>query len=122
MRRSKKPPEKPKTPNPIDRILADALVTVVARDDKNWDFSIRFGALETVVEIVICESRQTHFGYWASHAIRTPETAAPTIATSPYNTDEAEALHWAIVTFTSEYRLAVKSGHVPQESWLVPND
>ncbi|MFH1226724.1 MAG: hypothetical protein V1701_02320 [Planctomycetota bacterium] len=56
-----------------------------------------------------------------SHFIHTPIQGGPYMTSIPWNDDEASALHQVISGFTRDYNAAVKQGHKPAESWLVPN-
>lgn len=56
-----------------------------------------------------------------SHYIKTPEQAGAYRPSNPSGDYEAYALHRAITAITDYYDTAVKNGHTPDESWLIPN-
>jgi hypothetical protein len=57
-----------------------------------------------------------------SHYIHTPTQAGPYITSRPWGDDEAYALHEAVTGFTTYYNAAVREGHAPKDSWLIPNE
>ncbi len=61
-----------------------------------------------------------HFS--VSHYVHTPDQVAPYITSRPYADSEEAAIQQAISTTTSFIKTAIKAGHEPSESWLVPND
>jgi hypothetical protein len=54
--------------------------------------------------------------------IHTPTQATPYRTSHPWGDDEAYALHLAVRSITQYYNEAVRLGHSPSESWLVPNE
>ena len=56
-----------------------------------------------------------------SHFIKTPTQMGPYMTSRPWNDDEASALHQVVSGFTQYYEDAVKQGHSPDASWLIPN-
>jgi hypothetical protein len=57
-----------------------------------------------------------------SHYINTPTQMGPYRTSRPWGDDEAYSLHLAVKTITQHYNEAVRQGHTPSESWLVPNE
>jgi hypothetical protein len=57
-----------------------------------------------------------------SHYIHTPTQMGPYITSRPSNDDETRALNQALFGFRNHYEGAVAAGHVPNDSWLVPNE
>jgi len=107
----------------IDRALEDDLITVVERDDPAGIYRVRLGQLP--IPITITLERRSSKGtttYVVSHAIKTPEMAEPHRPVLPSDRNPERALRRAIRGLTGYYRLAVESGHVPIDDWLIPSD
>jgi hypothetical protein len=109
-------------PYTVDGVLEDDLVTVLDRNDDIGSYSVRIGSLRTIVHIDLGKLLTSdHIKFRTSHSIKTPLQAGPYRTSRCIENDAAYALHRAIDGLTSYYRIAVEQGHVPQESWLVPN-
>jgi hypothetical protein len=105
----------------IDSALEDDLVTVVERDDDEGEFILRIGDLNTIVTISLrrfMNDDRTRF--IVSHAIHTPSQAGPYKTSVQVADDPAYALHRAVSGLTDYFREAIKAGHKPAETWLVP--
>jgi hypothetical protein len=86
------------------------------------EYNFTVGDLETVITIRLyqdLDGRSVHFRQ--SHFIHTPTQAGPYRTSRPWNDDEGAALNQAVTSITQYYGEAVKAGHEPKESWLVPN-
>jgi len=59
--------------------------------------------------------------YEQSHFIRTPLQADPYRTSTPWGDDALYALNFAAFGITQWYDQAVREGHQPNDSWLVPN-
>lgn len=106
----------------LNSALDDPDVKLVSRDDLFGAYSFRVGSLDTIVDARLIRSpagEETR--YERSHDIHTPLQAGPYQQGRPYWDDPGYALHQAIESITSYYRLAVKAGHSPDESWLKTN-
>lgn len=109
-------------PHTFDSALEDELVTVLKRDDSTGYYEIRIGVLETVVTIELgrfMDSENTKFT--VSHSIKTPGQAAPYRSGRFFYDYPAYALRMAIRGLTEHYCSAVRTGHKPDESWLMEN-
>jgi hypothetical protein len=62
------------------------------------------------------------YTFKTSHYMHTPNEAAPYMTSARIAESVAEALHRATDSVTMFYRLAVKAGKQPHDSWLVPNE
>jgi len=109
-------------PHTIDNALDDELIEVVERDDGFGEYAIRLGELETVITIQLRRLvGSEHTEFTVSHAIHTPTQADPYRTSIQYGDYPAQALSSAVFALTQYYRAAVRAGHNPDESWLVPN-
>lgn len=109
-------------PYTIDDILSDPLITVEDRYDDMGNFAIRIGALTTDVFIELGRFRTgATTKFRVSHSIHTPEQDAPYRTSLPIADYWEAALNRAVDGLLFYYRMAVRSGHLPQESWLVEN-
>lgn len=88
-----------------------------------WNpFFVRFRftglAQEVTVNILITGLNQVEFR--RSHAIKAPGQMDFYNPSRLQDDDNAYCMHRAVESLASYYRIAVKAGHVPQESWLKP--
>lgn len=56
-----------------------------------------------------------------SHFMKTPSQADPYVTSGPWGDDEASALRKAVMTLTMYFDIAVREGHTPDDTWLVPS-
>lgn len=56
-----------------------------------------------------------------SHFIHTPVQADAYETSRPWNDNVGAAINQVIFGLIEHYRAAVKNGHTPDDSWLVPN-
>ena len=105
----------------FDKALSNPLVTVEDRIDEWGSFAIRIGSLKTLISIELgrhMDSDETKV--IVSHAIHTPVQMDPYRTSRPYWDDPQYALEQTVRGLTDYYQQAVKAGHTPAESWLVP--
>ena len=106
----------------VDEALDDDLIHVIDRHDEVGTFTVRLGSLETPITIELGRfqsSEETKF--WVSHAIKTPSQHDPYTPSVFYKPSWGDALQEAVSSLTMYYRIAVRDGHKPEESWLVRN-
>jgi hypothetical protein len=60
--------------------------------------------------------------YEQSHYIHTPLQASDYRTSAPWGDDAESALALAIGGLTNYYAVAIERGHVPRDSWLIPNE
>lgn len=104
----------------VDRALDDEFLTMLERDDDLGVYRFRIGTLMTEVTIALSSLR----GDWRlsiSHTMKTPEQLNPYKPADRIFANNGRALHEAISALTTYYKVAVDSGHKPDESWLTPN-
>ena len=61
------------------------------------------------------------YHFEVSHNVHTPEQAGPYFPSITSAKSEEEAISQAISTTMTFLKAAIRSGHEPQDSWLVPN-
>ncbi len=61
------------------------------------------------------------FHFEVSHNVHTPEQAGPYFPSRTSAESEEEAISQAISTTTTFLKSAIRMGHEPADSWLVPN-
>lgn len=106
----------------IDNALENDTIHIVERDDAMGFYSFTVGTLSTVVTVEVSRlPNSENAAYRLSHCIHSPTQATPYRQSRPYWDDVPYALHRAISSITDYYREAVRAGHTPAESWLVPN-
>lgn len=88
--------------------------TLIAQHDLWLD------GISTKIEIRIYKEGELYCAR-VSHDIQTPGQHSPYADTAP-RADHDYVLDKAISAFTSYYDIAVKEGHLPDVSWLVPNE
>lgn len=105
----------------IANALADESIKVIRRRTIS-EYQFTVGKLKTVITIrIYTENKGSQYLFEQSHAIKTPSQAGPYWTSKPWADYEAYAVHRAISGITDYYKAAVKAGHKPVESWLVPN-
>jgi hypothetical protein len=104
----------------INSALDDDLIHLIARDDEMGIYEFRVGKLKTIVTVEVGRLPSSERArYHRSHDIKTPIQAGP-YHQRPFCWDDVPyALHQAIGSITTYYRLAIADGHEPQEEWLV---
>jgi hypothetical protein len=103
----------------IDSALEDEAIERVERTEEG--FSIWLKGIPVEIKISISfNGVRGGFNYQLNHAIKTPEQIGPYRSSKPWGDDVAYALHKAVTAITQHYNIAVKNGHEPSESWLVP--
>jgi hypothetical protein len=104
----------------IEKALDDDLIELVNRNDDLGIYEFRVGVLDTIVTVEIgCLPTSERARYHRSHDIKTPSQAGPYHQSRYVWDDVPYALFQAIDSITSYYRMGVKDGYAPQESWLV---
>ena len=104
----------------VDRALDDDLIHLIARDDDMGIYEFRVGKLKTIVTVEVGRLPSSeHARYHRSHDIKTPIQAHPYHQRPFWWDDVPYALHEAIGSITTYYRMAIADGYEPQEEWLV---
>jgi len=87
------------------------------------EYRFRLKGIATTITLRFLKDIETGVvSFEQSHYIYTPTQAGPYVTSRPWNDDEARALHQAVFGFKNQYEGAVAAGHVPNDSWLVPNE
>ena len=80
------------------------------------------GELSPRITVRLYESQERdRIEYEQSHFIRTPLQADAYQTSTPWGDDALYALNLAAFGITQWYDQAVREGHQPNDSWLVPN-
>lgn len=105
----------------IDTALEDKNINVISKRVFS-EYKFIVGVLKTVITIRTYKENE-HGGYIfeQSHNIKTPEQASAYHYSRPWGDYESYAVHLAVTSITQYYEQAIKAGHVPSESWLIPN-
>jgi hypothetical protein len=106
----------------FDKVLNnEPLVTVENRIDEWGTFEVRIGSIPTIVTIELGRhmySDETKVS--VSHVIHTPPQAGPYRTSRTFWDDPEYALLMTLSGLTQYYNAAVRAGHTPSSSWLVP--
>jgi hypothetical protein len=105
----------------IDKALDDKNINLIStRIFSEYKFTV--GKLTTEITIRTYKEKE-HGGYIfeQSHNIKTPAQLSAYHPSRPWGDYEAYAVHLAVTSITQYYEEAIKAGHVPNESWLIPN-
>lgn len=97
-------------------VLSDALEFL-------FEYQLKLPGIETLITIRFYRDPRTDLVWFSqSHFIKTPLQLGPYMPGSPVNDTEERALNQAVSEINRWYQAAVRHGHQPSESWLVPND
>jgi hypothetical protein len=83
-------------------------------------FVIQLGELQTRIEITLVPE-DTRVTYWVSHRVHSPDNVGPYRPMAKSGETKTEALRMALGDLHFFFKKAIENGHVPNESWLVPN-
>jgi hypothetical protein len=103
-----------------DAILDCAHLEGPRRILSTYDF--RLGSLPQRITIRLywnISKRKVEFEQ--SHFLYSPAQFGPYITNSAYGNTEEDALREALKPLTTFYDYAIREGHTPEETWLVPN-
>lgn len=104
----------------IEDVLGNGSLEDVQRFGSEYRFRLR--GLQTYITVRLHERKDgSGVDFEQSHFIKTPLQADPYMTSRPWGDYTAYALHRAVTTLTQYYDAAVSNGHVPEESWLIPN-
>lgn len=104
----------------IDDLLRNDLIHVDERDDEAGHYVFRIGQLQTPITLLVRKPYRGRVVYEISHAIKTPLQGMPYLTSHPQAETRQWALWRALEGVIGHYREAVREGHKPDESWLVP--
>lgn len=87
------------------------------------EYQFSLGQLQQVITVRLYQSLDRNWvEFEQSHFINTPLQIDAYRTSSPYGDDEDDALRLAVDFCLAQwYEQAVREGHQPDESWLVPN-
>ncbi len=86
---------------------------------EGWCFKLK--GINTAVLIRLCINPvRGGFNYWNSHRIHTPSQTGPYAPSRPWGDGKDYAFSQALSAITTYYAQAVKEGHTPGETWLMP--
>jgi hypothetical protein len=86
-------------------------------------YEFRLGVLEQRITIRLYWNISEHkVECEQSHFLCTPAQFGPYTADPPRTNSEVDALRTALEPLTAYYEYAIREGHEPEETWLVPNE
>jgi hypothetical protein len=86
------------------------------------EYGFYLGDLTPEITIKLYASfHDTSIQFEQSHFIHTPVQAGAYQTSRPWNDNVSAAINQVIHGLTDHYQAAVKNGHTPEDSWLVPN-
>lgn len=86
------------------------------------EHEFKLTGLETPIRIKLWkDDGAKRIRFTQSHHLHAPGQDAPYHTSLPYGDNEEEAVAGAISGFTMFYGAAIRAGHQPDRSWLVPN-
>ena len=86
------------------------------------EYQFHVGKLETEITVRLLRPLRGEGIWWEqSHFIKTPTQLDVYMPGRPWGDYAEYALHLACTSITQYYDEAIKAGHDPVESWLVPN-
>lgn len=104
-------------PAPFNREAIRTAVKVLG------EYAFRLEGIEVTITIRLFDSIPSGRVWWSqSHHLHTPSQAGPYMTSRPFGDDADVALRSAVSGFVQFYDAAIRAGHEPNESWLVPND
>ena len=104
----------------IEKALEDDAIESTEITHSGYSFWLKGIPVEVSV-VLSLNPAKGGFNFRLSHFIHTPNQIGPYHPSLPWGDDAAYALHRAVDAIASYYKAAVKEGHTPKDSWLVPN-
>ncbi|MGA4606706.1 hypothetical protein [Pseudoalteromonas maricaloris] len=104
----------------IQEALKDESIEKTEVTGEGYSFWLKGISTEISVVLSVNPINQG-FNFKLSHYIKAPTQIYKYTPSRPWGDDEAYALHLAITAITKHYKDAVREGHSPSTSWLIPN-
>lgn len=85
-------------------------------------YAFRLKGMSTVVTVTLTPNAETGWvDYKLSHYIKTPEQMSKYVPSRQSGDYLEYALQRGVTTITDFYKIAVRNGHIPDDSWLIAN-
>lgn len=85
-------------------------------------YAFRLKGMSTVVTVTLTPNAETGWvDYKLSHYIKTPEQMSKYVPSRQSGDYLEYALQRGVTTITDFYKIAVRNGHIPEDSWLIAN-
>lgn len=77
---------------------------------------------EVAIKIYLCNSIPRNiYHFEVSHLVKAPGQASAYATSNASASTEEQAIKLAIASTTRFFKVAMNNGHVPDDSWLIPN-